>query len=286
MLNLAQRNLKIFFRQKSAVFFSLLGVFVIIGLYVVFLGNVWIDSIPDNLSGAKNLMNNWIIAGIVSVASITTAMGAFGIMIEDKIQKNSKDFYSSPIKRSQIVGGYILSALIIGFIMCLITFILGELYIVMSGGTLLSFISIINLLGIMFLSVLSSSCLVFFIVSFFESTTAFSTASTVLGTLVGFLTGIYLPIGTLPQSVQWVIKLFPVSHAGALLRQVMLKEPIATSFLGVPEDYITTFKEMMGVTYTYGDYTATALVHILVLLGTASVSFILALWNVSRKIKS
>ncbi|WP_069999108.1 ABC transporter permease [Cellulosilyticum sp. I15G10I2] len=283
MLNLAQRNLKIFFRQKSTVFFSLLGIFVIIGLYVLFLGNVWIDYIPESLPEARNLMNNWIIAGIVSVASITTAMGAFGTMIEDKVQKTSKDFYSSPIKRSQIVGGYILSALIIGFIICLITFILGETYIMISGGTPLSFISLVTLLGIMFLSVLSSSCLVFFIVSFFESTSAFATASTILGTLVGFLTGIYLPIGTLPQSVQWVIKLFPVSHAGALMRQVMLKEPIATSFLGVPENYITAFKEMMGVTYTYGDYTATALVHILVLIGTAAIFFTLALWNISRK---
>ena len=36
MLNFTQRNLKVFFRQKSAVFFSLLGVILVIGLYVLF----------------------------------------------------------------------------------------------------------------------------------------------------------------------------------------------------------------------------------------------------------
>ena len=39
MLNFTQRNLKVFFRQKSAVFFSLLGVILVIGLYVLFLGD-------------------------------------------------------------------------------------------------------------------------------------------------------------------------------------------------------------------------------------------------------
>lgn len=286
MFNFAVRNLKIFFRQKSAVYFSLLGVFVIIGLYVLFLGEVWADYIPEGLSGPENLMNNWIIAGIVSVASITTTMGAFGIMVEDRVRKNSKDFYSAPIKRSKIVGGYILSAFVVGVIMSFITFVIGEIYIAVSGGTFLSFVSMLKFLGVMLISVMASSSMVFFLVSFFSSTSAFTTASTILGTLIGFLTGIYLPIGILPEAVQWVVKLFPVSHAGALMRQIMLEEPVAISFAGVPESYVSEFKEIMGVTYTYGKYAATATVHIAVLIGVAFAFFALALWNVSRKRKA
>lgn len=169
--------------------------------------------------------------------------------------------------------------------MSLVTFALGELYIVSDGGAILSATSMIKMFGIMLISVLSSSSLVFFIVSFFTSHSAFSTASTVIGTLIGFLTGIYLPIGSLPDSVQWVIKLFPVSHAGALMRQVMMEEPIAKSFYGVPASNVTDFKELMGVTYSYGDFTATAMTHLLVLIATAVVFFGLALWNVSRKSK-
>lgn len=286
MFNLAVRNLKIFFRQKGAVFFSLLGVLIIIGLYVLFLGNVWIDYIPKGLSGAKNLMNNWIIAGIVPVAAITTTMGAFGIMVEDRVRDNSKDFYASPIKRSKIVGGYILSAFVIGVILSFITFIIGEIYITVSGGTFLSFVSMLKLLGIIMISVMASSSMVFFLVSFFSSTSAFTTASTILGTLIGFLTGIYLPIGTLPDAVQWIVKLFPISYAGALMRQIMLEEPVAISFAGVQESYVSEFKIMMGVTYTYGEYTATATALTSVLIATAFVFFALALWNLSRKRKA
>ncbi len=286
MFNLAARNLKIFFRQKSTVFFSLLGVFVIIGLYVLFLGDVWINYIPKGLLGADNLMKNWIIAGIVSVASITTTMGAFGIMVEDRVRKTSKDFFSAPIKRSKIVGGYILSAFVVGIIMSSITLVIGELYIAVSGGTILSAVSILKFFGVMIISVMSSSSMVFFLVSFFSSTSAFTTASTILGTLIGFLTGIYLPIGTLPEAVQWIVKLFPVSHAGALMRQIMLKESVAVSFAGVPESYVSGFKKMMGVNYSYGEYTATATAHIIVLISVAFVFFALALWNVSRKRKA
>jgi len=282
MLNLAHRNLKIFFRQKSAVFFSLLGVFVIIGLYVVFLGDVWAENFKD-LPEINALMNNWIMAGIISVTAITTTMGAFGIMVEDKVQKNSKDFYASPIKRSKIVGGYVLSAYLIGLLMSILAFILGEAYIVFSGGELLPVLAMFKVTGIILLSVMMSSSLVFFIVSFFSSTSAFATASTIIGTLVGFLTGIYLPIGSLPDGVQWAIKLFPVSHAGALIRQVMMENPMATSFAGIPDTYITDFQSMMGVTYTYGTFTATTTTHILVLVGTTVLFLGLALINVSRK---
>lgn len=282
MLNLAQRNLKIFFRQKSAVFFSLLGVFVIIGLYVVFLGDVWTENFED-LPGIKTLMNNWIMAGIISVTAITTTMGAFGTMVEDRVHKNSKDFYSSPVKRSKIVGGYVLSAYLIGLLMSALAFILGEAYIVFSGGDLLPLFGIIKVFGIILLSVMMSSSLVFFIVSFFSSSSAFATASTIMGTLVGFLTGIYLPIGSLPDGVQWAIKLFPVSHAGALIRQVMMENAMSTSFAGIPQNYLTDFQDMMGVTYTYGTFTATTTTHILVLIGTTVIFLGLALLNVSRK---
>lgn len=281
MLNLTVRNLKIYFRQKSAVFFSMLGVFIIIGLYALFLGDVWVRSY--NFPGADILMSNWIIAGIVAVTSITTTMGAFGTMVEDRVTKNNKDLFASPVKRHKIVGGYILSAYIIGIIMSLLAFVVGEIYIVASGGEFLSFLSLIKMLGVILISVLASSSIVFFIVSFFYSTTAFSTASTILGTLIGFLTGIYIPIGVLPDTIQMIIKLFPVSHAGALMRQIMMTSSFEK--LAIPPNYLSELKQMTGVIYMYGNHEATPAIHILVLLGTSLIFFLLSILNVSKAYK-
>jgi multidrug/hemolysin transport system permease protein len=44
-------------------------------------------------------------AGILSVTSITTTMGALGIMVDDRSKKILNDFYSAPIKRSYIACG-------------------------------------------------------------------------------------------------------------------------------------------------------------------------------------
>lgn len=284
MLNFASRNLRLFFRQKSNVFFSLLGVFIIIGLYVLFLGDVWVSSMTE-IPGVRALMDSWIIAGIVSVTPVTTAMGALGLMVEDRTGKQTMDFMAAPMKRSQLVGGYLLSSCAVGFLLSVVALILGEVYLVANGGALPSPAMLLQILGILAVAVLASCSLVFFLVSFFHSAGAFSTATAVLGTLIGFLTGIYLPIGNLPDAVQWVVKCFPISHAGALLRQVMMTDTLSASFAGAPQAIVNDFQEMMGVTYTYGGYTAEPWLHILALVGTAAVFFLLAVSNVSRKKK-
>ena len=46
MKSLIVRNLKVFFRDRASVFFSLLSVFIIFVLYVLFLGDVWTNELP------------------------------------------------------------------------------------------------------------------------------------------------------------------------------------------------------------------------------------------------
>jgi len=41
MIMLARRNLTVFFRDKAAVFFSLLSALIVFGLYIFFLGDFW-----------------------------------------------------------------------------------------------------------------------------------------------------------------------------------------------------------------------------------------------------
>jgi len=284
MIGFMKRNLKVFFRDRSAVFFSLLASVIIIGLYVLFLGDVWTSNFNE-LENVREIMDNWIMAGLLAVTTVTTTMGAFGIMINDKTRKINKDFYSSPISRKSIAGGYVLSAFVIGLIMSLFTLVLAEFYIVSEGGSLMSFDTLLKVLAIILLADLTNTSLIFFITSFFNSENAFSTASTVIGTLIGFITGIYLPIGSLPDAVQWVIKLFPPSHAAALMRQVMMDDTMTAAFKNVPNENATYFKELLGVNFKFGDTTIGTLTSVLILVGSAVILFTLASLNMSRKKK-
>lgn len=282
MITIAKRNIKLFFRDKSAVFFSLLSVLIIIGLYVLFLGDVF-EASMEGMPGARFLMDSWIMAGLLAVTSITTTMGAFGVMVEDRTKKISKDFSAAPIKKSSLAGGYILSAYCIGVIMSIVALALFEIYIIAVGGELMPLLTLLKTLGLILISVLASSSMVFFMVTFFKSQNAFATASTIIGTLIGFITGIYMPIGNFPSAVQAIIKIFPVSHAGTLFRQVIMEAPMATTFAGVPAETVEGFREEMGIVFHVGSYQISALESILILIATAALFYGLAIWKISRK---
>lgn len=284
MFSFGVRNLKVFFKDKASVFFSLFAVFIVIGLYALFLGDMLIASFNGAI-GARYLMDTWIMAGLLSITSVTTTMGAFGIMVDDKARKINKDFIASPVSSSKIVGGYVFSSIVIGILMSLITLILAQIYVVANGGELLSIEATIKTVGLIILATISNSSIIFFMVTFFKSNNAFATASTVIGTLIGFLTGMYVPMGQLPQVAQTVIKCFPPSHASALFRQVMMEAPMKVTFAGGPAETLAQTNKLLGVTFSAGDTIISPFTSVMILIGTAIVFYTLSIWNVSRKRK-
>jgi len=269
MIAFAGRNLKVFFRDKAAVFFSLLASLIIIGLYALFLGNnmaSYLEQFPDS----RLLVDRWLVAGLVSITSITTAMGAFGVMVDDKSKQIIKDFLTSPIRRWKLMAGYIFSAFIIGYIMSVITLLVAQVYILAQGGSII-------------LAGFCNTTMVFFFAAFFSTDTSFSTASTVLGTLIGFVTGIYIPIGVLPESVQWVIKLFPTSHAVVILRQILTESTMAKYTDFIPAASLTEINRTMGIQYFFGDTPFPVYGSLLILAGVGVLFFLLSLVHMTKK---
>lgn len=284
MIGFTKRNLLVYFKDRSSVFFSMLSVLIIIGLYVLFLGDLWVSSF-EQFPGARFVVDSWLMSGIVAVTSVTSTMGAFGTMVEDRVRKISKDIVVSPLNRRSIAGGYILSSYLIGVIMSLVTLVLAEVYVVLRGGALLSLPALIKVLGLILLSCFMNTSMIFFITSFFKSMGAFSTASTIIGTLIGFLTGMYVPIGQFPEAVQWVVKLFPVSHSVVLFKQVMMAEPIAVAFAGAPSQVTQDFMETMGVVFKFGDTQVSTAASLAIIAATALVFSALSVYRMTRKSK-
>lgn len=284
MIQFVRRNLLLFFRDKVSVFFSLLSVFIIIGLYFLFLGDLLVGGLEgEGFTGVRYLMDSWIMAGLLSVTPITTVLGALGTMIGDKEYQIYKDFYASPIKRSKLTCGYILSAATISFILTLFTLVLAEIYIVSNGGELLTIEALLKVLALIILQILSSGFILFLIVSFMKTASAFGALSTVLGTLIGFLAGIYIPIGNLPEYVQNVIKVFPPAHTGVLLRKIMMEEAEKITFAGAPSEIIEEFHLSLGVSFKIGGTVISPTISILYLLIVTIVFFLLAVLRLSRK---
>ena len=70
---------------------------------------------------------------------------------------------------------------------------------------------------------------------------------TIIGTLVGFVGAIYLPMSMLPEGVGKVLKCLPVLHGAAMMRTVCTEDAIAKTFDGLPAIAGETFREQMGV---------------------------------------
>lgn len=282
MIRFARRNLKVFFRDRSSVFFSLLAVLIVLGLYLLFLGDQLVSSFKE-LKGAERLIDSWIMAGILAVTPATTTLGSFGIIVNDKAKRIDKDFRSSPIRSHSLAGGYIISSFCIGTIMSVFALAIIEVYFALKGYALLSAVQLLQMTGTILVSVLVGSALMYLVVSLFTSQNAFATASTIIGTLIGFITGIYLPIGSTEKSVQYVIEFFPLSHAASIFRKIMMEDPMKESFKDIPKDALTDFKLEMGVEFKIFDHTLTTTESVLYMLAAALLFYVIGILITRRK---
>jgi len=84
---LTKRNILIYIKDKTAVFFSIMSMLIIIGLMAIFLGKMNVDNIleiaPVEKEKAAYLVNSWVMAGIIVVNSVTVTLGVIGVMVED-----------------------------------------------------------------------------------------------------------------------------------------------------------------------------------------------------------
>nr|WP_231630054.1 ABC transporter permease [Lysinibacillus sp. ZYM-1] len=287
-MSLVQRNSKVFRRDKTQVFFSLLSVIIVIVLYAVFLQKMQVDAIERITVATPELItmvNEWLVAGLLSMIAVTTTLGAYGIAIKDQETKAQADFLTAPLSRATIQMSYVLNALIIGSVFSFIALIGCEIFIVATGGKLLSLEHFVQVLGILFLSVLLASVFNLFLSLFVSTQNAFSTLGTIVGTVLGFLCGVYVPLGALPGFAQNLIMYFPISHTTVLLRNTFMESSIANVFKDVPASYVEDYKINFGIVYELQGNILSTSTSIIVIVGTILVLAIVSILLFKRKYK-
>ncbi|MEF9962088.1 MAG: ABC transporter permease [Erysipelotrichaceae bacterium] len=270
MIALIHRHLLLFFKDKSAIFFSLMAVFVVIGLYVSFLGEMMIQPLVKSFGeGARELSDYWIIAGTLGTVALTTSLSAMNVMIEDRSNQIVKDFYVSPIGNLKIMLSYFISTFLITFIISIVALIIGESYIVYYGGHCLSILTLLKLFAAMTLIIITCVTILLALMLPFQSISAFSNITTIVGTLSGFLMGIYVPIGVLPLGLQKVIRMFPISHGASLYRKIMMEDVMQRIFKGVNNETIEAFRINFGLDFVYQNFKCNSQTNVLILILTA-----------------
>lgn len=122
LMQLVKRNILLYLRDRASVFFSFLSVIIIIVMYVLFLGNVQLNNLSKSLGdvgGIDWLVSSWIMAGILTVSTVTVPLGVLGTLIDDRESGKISDFYVSPIKRNVLTLSYLMSSWIVAFFSCI-----------------------------------------------------------------------------------------------------------------------------------------------------------------------
>jgi multidrug/hemolysin transport system permease protein len=288
VVDIMARNLRLFFRDRLNVFFSLLAAMIVFLLYTLFLGNLQTTSISAAFPQASEadvraFVDSWMFAGIVALTAMTTSLGALGVFVDDAASGRFRDFLVSPLRRWQLVLGYLLSTVVIALIMTTLVLVVSLGYLFFVDGVAIGIPEIGRTLGWITLACVAFAALWALIASFLRSTGAFAALSTVVGTIIGFLAGAFIAVGLFPEGVLNVVNALPFAQSAMLLRREFTAETLST-LVGGRQEAIDALRTYYGVTAFIGDWEVSVpfVLAVLVILTIAFTA--LAAWRIRARI--
>lgn len=286
---LARRNLRIFFRDRGAVFFSLLSALILIGLYALFLGSLQVDNLQTRFPNAADgdisaFVDAWVFAGITMITTLTTGLAALSVFVEDSSTGRFKDFLVSPIRRSALIFGYMISSFIVSVLMTAVVVAVSQGYTAIRGNEVMTPSDLLLSAGYIVVSSAAFSSLSGFVVTFLRSNGAFAALSTIVGTVIGFLAGAYIPAGTLPSGVVNVMNALPFAQSAMLLRQPFTDASLEMLTDG-QEAAVEALGDFYGIAISVGDFAISNSFAVLALAALFLVFTTLSSYRLSRRIR-
>lgn len=207
LFSFIKRNILLYFRDRISVFFSLLSTLIVLILMIAFLGQENIDStlqvlgtgLEHEAAHASSLIIIWTIAGILVVNAVSISMTLVGTMVRNEESGKISAFFVAPVKRGYYVAGYVIAAIIVSFIMCLLTLIIGAVYLGIANGSFIPAHDTLEILFALLAIIFSSASFVFLCASFIHTNSAFNGLTTLFGTLIGFLLQFMFHTATCPR---------------------------------------------------------------------------------------
>jgi len=284
---MTSRNIKVFFKDKVTLFFSILTPLIVLGLYVFFLKATYLsgmkgelEAVKDliNMTDVENIANTWLLAGILGTSTITVALNSLFVMVSDKDKKIDFDYASSPCNGGIVVLSYFTAAFINTVLISCAALTIGLGVMSIGGNLYLTLSTVIQLYLVTVIGCASSTILMMTILSFFKKSSALGAFEGIVSAAVGFIIGAYVPLGTFSGSVQTVLGLVPGSQIASLYRQLLMT--------GVTErvgecmgqmggaDFVEVIKNEFSFTLTMFGQQTTALFSYLYSIGSIVVGFI------------
>ena len=233
VLSLTKRNMTVFLRDKTGVFFSLLSPLLVLLLFILFLGDLQIDSVKGALesNGVLNLFDssfsrdvayNWLIAGVLGVSCITVSFSCLSVIISDREKGIENDFKASPISSVKVYISYILGVFLSTLLIMVIVSFAGLIFLAISGSLNMDVKDYFILYGSIILGSFNASLFAYALTSFIKTMGAHGAFTGLICAISGFLIGAYMPLSSFPKPIQYVCSIIPGSHTAGLARVSLL----------------------------------------------------------------
>ena len=232
IVTLTKRNMKLFLRDRMAVFFSFMSSIILVLLYFLFIARIYTSEMDVSASGGIALpigmdMKNFIvylqmIAGVLVLNSMSLSTGAFSTIARDFEQGRVDSLLLTPVKTHGMITSYFATGFISSFALNALTWLASYAIIGVVTGYWLAAGAFLSVTAILFAASLISCSIMLLITTLVKSSTAIGVLSGISGTFVGFLSGIYMPYDQLGETTKAVGSFLPFTHINIWLKQVVL----------------------------------------------------------------
>lgn len=203
------RNVKLFVRNRVQLVLILIMPF----FYLYLLSNIFQSTAIDNPVP-------YVLAGIVIIVVFQTSLNIASSTIEDIVSGYMKEVLVSPVKRIQIAVGQMLSSTTIATFQGMMILIAGNFI----GLKYSSVLTPLAAVGFMIVAGLVFSAFGLFLAASVKQSQTFQIVSMAVTTPITFLCGVYVPLSLLPQGLQILALLNPMTYAAAFFRALSLEK--------------------------------------------------------------
>lgn len=233
LISLVKRDIKIFYRTKSNILFASLSVIILVVLHFIIFRTMYTDNwveitshFPITIEKEKLywLVDNLMFSAIIPIGAMTISLVALGLMVADKEKNVLSDFLVSPIKRNSLLASYLISSFMVGLIILLAFIAFFEIYFLTVYGFGFTVVQLCFILLSTIGSLIFANVFMLLLVSFVKSQQSLGALGTIIGTLMGFLSGAYIPVGMFGETVGNIFSALPFLQMTVLTRTAFLYE--------------------------------------------------------------
>lgn len=203
------RGLKAFVRNRTGLVFSLLFPFFFVYVFGAIFKNEFIDNPVA-----------YMLSGIVITTVFENALNLASTTVDDMVSGFMKEVLVSPVKRVSIAMGQLLSAATVATLQGCVVLILG-MFIGIRFTSWLTPVWI--LLAMVFVGVVFSG-MGLFLATKVRNGQTFQIVKMAVTMPLTFISGAYIPISMLPDSLKFISYINPMTYATGFFRMIVLEK--------------------------------------------------------------